>query len=160
MGALSNVISYILSFKAYVLLPIIIFLFSLIFRLEVKKSIQAVLTIGIGFIGIFIIFEYFVKSTGPAVQAVVERSGLHSNALDVGWPPLVAITWSFKLAPVFMVLVMIINIIMLLCKLTNTVNIDIWNSFCCSNWIAFNTCCIIVGVYTSRNKIHSPWRPC
>ena len=63
----------------------------------------------------------------PVIQALIKRTGLHLNILDAGWPPLAAITWSFGLAPVFILLVMAVNIILLVTKLTKTVNIDIWN---------------------------------
>jgi PTS system galactitol-specific IIC component len=127
MEIISQSVLYILSFKAYVMLPIIIFAFSLVFRMKVSTSIKASLTIGIGFIGIFVIFGFFVENIGPCVKALVARTGLQMNVLDVGWPPLASIAWSFRLAPLMIIVIMIINIIMLFFKLTKIVNIDIWN---------------------------------
>lgn len=127
VGLISNVVSYILEFKPYVLLPLIMLLFSLLFHIPAAKAIKSSLTIGIGFIGLFIIFDYFVQRIGPAVRALVEKTGLHFNVLDVGWTPLASITWSYKMAPLIMVLVLAVNAIMLFFKLTKTVNIDIWN---------------------------------
>lgn len=127
MELLNQGVAYLLSFKPYVLLPVILLLFSLAFRIRFGQALKASLTIGIGFIGIFLIFDYFVAAIGPAVQALIARTGLNFNVLDVGWTPLAAITWSYTLAPLLIVLIMVTNFILLALKLTRTVNIDIWN---------------------------------
>lgn len=126
---LNNVISYFLSFQPYVLLPIIIFILALIFKINVKIAIKSALNLGIGFVGIFMTFDYFVGIIKPVVSSIIERTGLELNILDVGWPPLAAIGWSYKLAPLLIIIFLGINGIMLLTKLTRTVNIDIWNFF-------------------------------
>lgn len=127
MTILKGSIMYFLSFKPYVMLPVIIFILALTFRIKIVTAIKSALTLGIGFVGIFIIFDYFVKIINPVVHALITRVGLHFNVLDVGWPPLSAITWSFQLAPILIVVFMVINILMLVLKLTKTVDIDIWN---------------------------------
>lgn len=100
---------------------------SLIFRISLSKAVKSALTLGIGFIGIFIIFDFFVENIGPAVKLLVARTGLNFHVLDVGWTPLASITWSYKLAPVLMVAVMLLNGVLLMLRWTKTVNIDIWN---------------------------------
>ncbi len=127
MENINQVISYLLGFKPYVLLPVILFVFALIFRMKLGQALKSALTIGIGFIGIFTIFGFFVAQIGPAVESLIRNTGLGFNALDVGWPPLAAITWSYKLAPLLIVLIMLLNVAMLFLKVTKTVNIDIWN---------------------------------
>lgn len=127
MHILNNAIMYFLSFKSYVVLPMIILILAIVFRIKLSIALKSAITIGIGFIGIFITFDYFIKIIYPVVEALIRRSGLHVNVLDVGWPPLAAITWSFKLAPLLLITFMVINILMLTLKLTKTVNIDIWN---------------------------------
>lgn len=127
MEAVNTVVNYILSFEPYVMLPLILFIFSIILRIKPSISIKACLSIGIGFIGIFLIFGYFVDAIGPAANDIALKTGLQFNALDVGWPPLAKIAWSFKLAPFMILVIIIVNIIMLALKLTKVINIDIWN---------------------------------
>jgi galactitol PTS system EIIC component len=127
MEALKQIINYILGFQAYVMLPIIIFILSLVFRIKIKEAAKASLTIGIGFIGIFTMFNFFIANVGPALEALIKRTGLRYNVLDVGWPPMATITWSFKLAPVLLVILIILNIVLLFFNLVDTANIDIWN---------------------------------
>jgi len=118
---------YFLSFKSYVVLPVIIFILAMVFRIKIATAIKSSLTIGVGFVGIFMTFDYFIAFINPIVSSLVERTGLQFIVLDAGWPPLAAITWSFELAPLLLVIFMTVNIVMLVLKLTRTVNIDIWN---------------------------------
>ena len=127
MTFLNEAIKYLLSFEAFVLLPIIIFVLAIVFGVKLKVAIKSSLQLGIGFVGIFMTFDYFVGIITPVVSALIERSGLEMSVLDVGWPFLAAITWSFKFAPLLLVLFIIVNGAMLVLKLTKTVNIDIWN---------------------------------
>lgn len=127
MGLINQIVTELLNVKPYIMLPVIILLLSLAFRLSWKKSLISALTIGVGFIGIFTVFEFFITSISPAINALVQRMGLPMNAMDVGWPPLAAITWSFRLAPLFLVLGLLVNAALLIMGWTRTVNIDIWN---------------------------------
>jgi len=124
---MNEAVLYFLSFKSYVVLPVLIFLLALLFRIRLRTAVEAALTLGIGFVGIFMTFDYFIAVITPAVQALIQRTGLRLNVLDAGWPPLAAITWSFELAPLLLVVLMGINVLMLLLRWTRTVNIDIWN---------------------------------
>lgn len=123
----SDVLIQISSLKPYVLLPIIILLFSLFFRLPFGRAIHSSLLIGIGFLGIFIVFGYFIESIEPAIRMLITRTGVHLDVLDVGWTPLSAIAWANKMAPLYVVLIFGINLLMLLVNFTKTFNIDIWN---------------------------------
>lgn len=127
MNYLNSVIGFVLSLKAYVMLPLIIFIIALIFRVKLAKAFKSCLTMGIGFVGIFIIFDYFLKVIDPALKSLIDRTGISYNVLDVGWPPLAAMTWSFKLAPIILVICMLVNALLVVLNLTKTVNIDIWN---------------------------------
>lgn len=127
MSIFKEIITTILSFKSYVLLPIIMFVLSTIIGLKLQKAIKSSITLGIGFVGIFIVFDYFVAKVGPVLKAVIMRTGIKQNVMEVGWTPFAGISWSFKLVPLLILLILVINVIMLFMKLTNTINIDIWN---------------------------------
>ena len=118
---------YLLSFKVYVLLPVIIFVLALVFGIKVKTAAKAALTLGIGFIGIFMTFGYYVALINPAIKALVLRSGLSFTVLDTGWIPLSVLAWQFHLAPLLLVLFLGVNAALLAFRKTRTVDIDIWN---------------------------------
>lgn len=127
MEFITQFVETLLSFKSYVMLPILMLILSFIIGIKARKAFTASITLGIGFIGIFIVFDHFVGKIGPVLKLIIQRTGISQDVLDVGWPPLAGITWSFKLAPILILLILLVNIIMLVFKLTNTINIDIWN---------------------------------
>jgi len=127
MEALSSVIGFIFSFKAYVMLPAIILITALVIRMSVGSAALSALKLGVGFAGIFIAFGFFVQQIAPAVTSMVQTRGLDFPVLDVGWPPLAAITWASPVAPLTIVMVLALNLAMLAPNLTRTINIDIWN---------------------------------
>ena len=127
MSQLNAAVSYFLSFKVFVMLPVIILILALVFGIKLKTAIKSALTLGIGFIGIFTIFDFYVGIITPAVNALVARTGLGFSVLDTGWIPLSVISWQFHLAPVMLIAFMLINALMLSFRLTRTVNIDIFN---------------------------------
>lgn len=127
MQYLNAAISFIFSFKAYVMLPVVILIVALCVRMKIGQALFSALRLGVGFAGIFIAFDFFVSQIAPAVTAVVKTRGLDFPVLDVGWPPLAGITWASQIAPLTIPIVIVLNLAMLALNLTRTVNIDIWN---------------------------------
>lgn len=124
---LYSAIQYVLGFGATAMLPIVIFIMALCFRIKPAKAFRSALTVGIGFVGVFTIFTLMGDQIGPAAQAMVARTGLNLPVVDLGWAPLSAITWASPIAPFCILLTLAINVIMLMLKVTKTVDIDIWN---------------------------------
>ncbi|MEM5948615.1 PTS transporter subunit IIC [Spirochaetia bacterium 38H-sp] len=127
MEILKSALDTFFSFKAYVMLPFIMLALALIVRLNLRDALFAALKLGVGFASIFVVFSFFVDNIKPAVEAIVNIRGLDYPVLDVGWPPLAAITWSSFIAPLSIILVLFLNIILIASNLTKTIYIDIWN---------------------------------
>ncbi|GAB6089900.1 PTS galactitol transporter subunit IIC [Spirochaeta dissipatitropha] len=127
MQTIISAVEYILSFQAYTMLPLFIFILALVLGIRLSRAFLASITIAVGFVGIFMVFDFFVLALAPAIEALALRTGLEYPALDVGWPPLAAITWAYPLAAVLIPLILVVNIIMLTAGWTKTVNIDLWN---------------------------------
>lgn len=58
---------------------------------------------------------------------MVERTGINLPVVDLGWPPLSAITWGSPIAPFVIPLTILINVAMLALNKTRTVDVDMWN---------------------------------
>lgn len=127
MDGLMDVVQSILNMGASVMLPIIIFIVGIVFRVPVKKAIISGLTVGIGMIGINLVINLLTTSVGPAAQAMVERFGLNLTVIDAGWPAVSAGTWAQPIAAVMIPIILVVNLIMLAMNWTKTLNIDIWN---------------------------------
>ncbi|EAM1600912.1 PTS galactitol transporter subunit IIC [Salmonella enterica subsp. enterica serovar Typhimurium] len=124
---LYTVVQYVLGFGPTVLLPLVLFFLALFFKVKPAKALRSSLIVGIGFVGIYAIFDIFTSNVGPAAQAMVERTGISLPVVDLGWPPLAAITWGSPIAPFVIPLTMLINVAMLALNKTRTVDVDMWN---------------------------------
>ncbi|EKR5704055.1 PTS galactitol transporter subunit IIC [Salmonella enterica] len=124
---LYTVVQYVLGFGPTVLLPLALFFLALFFKVKPAKALRSSLIVGIGFVGIYAIFDILTSNVGPAAQAMVERTGISLPVVDLGWPPLAAITWGSPIAPFVIPLTMLINVAMLALNKTRTVDVDMWN---------------------------------
>ncbi|MBY5035046.1 PTS galactitol transporter subunit IIC [Streptococcus gallolyticus] len=127
MDTLTNVVQGILNMGSSVVLPIIIFVLAMVFRVPLKNAITSGLTVGIGMLGINLVLGLLSDNVGPAAQAMVEHMGLNLTVVDVGWPGVAAATWAQPIAAVMIPVVLVVNLIMLAFNWTKTLNIDIWN---------------------------------
>ncbi len=127
LAAISSAVTAFFSFPAYVILPAFMLVLALAARMALKEALLSTVRIAAGFAGVFIVFSYFVAQIGPAIQSMIDLRGLNYPVVDVGWPPLAAITWSSYLAPIAVVAVMAMNLAMLLTGLTKTLYVDLWN---------------------------------
>ena len=60
---LYNIVQYILGFGPTVMLPLVLFILALFFKVKPAKALRSSLTVGIGFVGIYAIFD-ILTSTG------------------------------------------------------------------------------------------------
>jgi len=127
MEQLKSLLDAFFQFKAYIMLPVFIIIIGLIIRMKIGPLLKSALQLGTGFAGVFIVFSFFVDNIRPAVERIISVRGLDFQVLDVGWPPLAAITWSSPLAPVTIPFVILINVIMIALNTTRTIYIDLWN---------------------------------
>ncbi|WP_308615956.1 PTS transporter subunit IIC [uncultured Enorma sp.] len=112
---------------ATIMMPIVIFLFSLCMGVKPGKAIRAGLFVGIGFVGLNAMINMMTGSLAPAVQAMVERYGLTLDAVDIGWVPSSAIAFASTIGAIIIPLGLVVNVIMLVTNTTQTIDIDIWN---------------------------------
>src|SRR5690625_2175147 len=116
-----------LDLGATVILPVAIFLLGLFFGQKPGRAFRSGLTIGVAFVGIFLVIDLLVDNLGPAAQGMVEQLGVSLTVIDVGWPATSSIAWASVVAAFIIPLGLIVNVVMLLTKTTKTMNVDIWN---------------------------------
>lgn len=121
------ILNYILGLGAAIFLPVIMIALGLAMKMKVKRAIIAGLTLGIAFTGMNVVLGFMFDAISPAATALVERTGLQLTAIDVGWSPMAAIAWAWPYALVLFPLQIIINLVMLGCRWTNCLNVDLWN---------------------------------
>ena len=127
MKVLSDDVQSIINVGPSVMLPIIIFIVGLIFRVKPGKALTSGITVGIGMIGINLVINLLTTSVGPAAQAMVKRFGFHLTIIDAGWPAVSAGTWAQPISAIMIPIILVVNVGLILLNLTKTLDIDIWN---------------------------------
>lgn len=127
MKVVGDVVQYILNMGASVMLPIMIFIIALIFRVKASKALRSALTIGIGMVGINLVINLLTTNIGPAAQAMVKRFGFHLTVIDVGWPSAAAGAWGQPISSILIPILLVTNLVLLITGITKTLDIDIWN---------------------------------
>ena len=122
-----EIFKFLLDAGPSVMLPVIITIIGLIFGLNFAKAFKSGLTLAIGFAGIKLVIGFMSTNLGPAAKAMVQNLGIHLDALDVGWGAIAAVTWSSPIIAVLIFAILATNLIMLVFKMTKTLDVDIWN---------------------------------
>ncbi|MGM0241116.1 PTS galactitol transporter subunit IIC [Enterococcus sp. AZ103] len=122
-----GVIKYIVDLGPTVMLPMIIFIIGLLLREGIGKSLRSGLTVGIGFVGINLVISLMTTNLGDAAKAMAENYNLGLNVIDLGWPGTTPMAWASDVGLIAIPVAIIVNIIMLVTKMTKVVNVDIWN---------------------------------
>lgn len=127
MEAIKAIYDFITGFGPSVMMPIIVTLLALILGASFGKALRAGITVGIGFIGINLVIGLLFQYLGPAAEGMVKNWGVSLTAIDVGWPVAAAIAFGTDIGRVIFIVGLLVNIVMLITRLTKTVDIDLWN---------------------------------
>ena len=127
MDVLLGAFKALIDAGSYVMLPIIITIIGLIFRLPLSKAFKSGITITCGFVGINLLVNLLKSAVSPAASAMVTNFGLNLDVTDVGWGAISSITWASPIVAFLVFEILGINILMLVLKATKTMDVDIWN---------------------------------
>jgi len=122
-----GIFDYISGLGSTFMLPVIIFIVGLIFRLKVSQALRAGITVGIGFVGLNLVLNLIWNYVGPVTNLLVERFDLNLSVVDAGWAAAAGVAFATRVGAVIIPVIILVNLAMLLLRLTKTVNIDIWN---------------------------------
>ncbi|MFB2865740.1 PTS transporter subunit IIC [Aeromonas sp. MdU4] len=122
-----DVIQYILGFGPAVVIPIIMFVFAVIFGARLADAAKNAMTVGIGFLGLSLLIGFMVSSLSSSTEAMVKNLNLHYEVLDLGWPLISAFSLAALSLPVVYALCFVTNLIMISTNTTKTLNVDFWN---------------------------------
>lgn len=127
MQVVMDVISYIVDLGSYIFVPMLMCLIGLLFGLKFPKALRAGATVGVGLVGVSIVSTLTSQSLGPVINEMVKVLNLNLTAIDVGSSPAAAVGFGGLLGASLIVIIIFVNIVMVALKLTNTVNVDVYN---------------------------------
>ena len=108
-------------------LPIFLFIIAIIFKAKPGSAFRAAIIIGIGWIGFGLVMNLFFDAMVPVAKAMVDRTGIQFEAIDVGWPIMAAIAYGTLVGALVIPIGIVVNLILLGLGLTKTLDVDIWN---------------------------------
>ncbi len=111
---------------AAVVLPIIIALLGMFFRMKPGAAFKAGLLVGIGFTGLGLVITLLVTTIDP-VMKYYEALGGGFTTIDIGFPAVGAAAWSVPWAVLSIPVIVLLNLLLIRLKLVRVLNVDIWN---------------------------------
>ena len=121
------VFSYIIGLGAAVMMPILFFILGVSIGIKPGKALKSGLLVGVGFVGLSVVTALLTSSLGAPLKDVTEIYGLQLGIFDMGWPAAASVAYNTTVGAFIIPVCLAINIVLLLCKATNTINIDLWN---------------------------------
>jgi PTS system galactitol-specific IIC component len=110
-----------------VMLPIVMTALALCFRVGFGGALRPGLMIGVGFVGIGLAISPLTKDLCPAARGMPQRFGMSISVVDIGRPGASPLPWASGVAVLAIPVAALVNILMLLTRMTRVVNVDIRN---------------------------------
>ncbi len=126
MDFFTNAVAWFLGLGSTVMVPIILIVLGLIFRVGWQKAVRGGVTTGVGLAGLFLIVDLIVAALQPATQALADRLGVSLALVDVNWADC-GIAWGWPGVAAVIVGILVVNIVLVLLKLQKTIWTDVWS---------------------------------
>lgn len=145
------------------LMLIILTIVSLLVGVKFTKALEGGIKLAIALTGIGAIIGILTTAFSGALTQFVQSTGIQLTITDVGWAPLATITWGSPYTLYFLMVMVIVNILMLTLKKTNTLDVDIFDiwhlsfvglmcMFCGANLLIATILVIFIGVLKIINS--------
>jgi PTS system galactitol-specific IIC component len=119
-------VAWFLGLGSTVIVPIILIILGLVFRVGFAKAVRGGLTTGVGLAGLFLIVNLIISALQPAVQALADRLGLAKAIVDVNWAD-AGIAWGWPGVAAVILGIIVVNVLMVVLRLTKTIWTDVWS---------------------------------
>ncbi|MBQ9357848.1 MAG: PTS sugar transporter subunit IIC [Prevotella sp.] len=124
---MEQVFSYIISFGASVMMPILFTIIGVCIGMKFGKSLKSGLYVGVGFVGLGIVTALLTNNFATPLQALSSIFDLDLKVFDMGWPAAASVAYNTAVGALIIPICLGINFLLLITKCTRTVNIDLWN---------------------------------
>ena len=124
---MEQVFSYIIGLGAAVMMPIIFTILGVCIGIKFGKALKSGLLVGVGFVGLSVVTALLTSSMSGPLKTMTEIYDLNLGIFDMGWPAAASVAYNTTVGAFIIPVCLGINILLLLCKATKTINIDLWN---------------------------------
>lgn len=152
------------NFGSAIIVPFIIFIIALIFKVKVQKAFLSALYAGVSLMGFTLVLGSFTPIITPMVQSMSETmsgiTGVTLNTFDVGWQATSVVAFATSAGMIYLGLGIALQTVLFLVKWTNIFQpSDLWNNYSYIVWgamVIFATgsfplgiaCMILLNLYS------------
>lgn len=126
MEIFQSAVNWFLGLGSTVIVPIVLIILGLIFRVGWAKAVRGGVTTGVGLAGLFLVVNLIIEALQPAVQALADRMGVAKAIVDVNWAD-AGIAWGWPGIGGLMLTIIVVNVLMVVLRLTKTIWTDVWS---------------------------------
>lgn len=141
MSLTNQIISKIIEIGPVAIIPALLLLIGFITTRRPLKNLLNCLYIFVGMVGFSIVFTLFINFFKPLIETILLGSPKKFLIADMGWVVSKQIILNSPVTLYILIAIGAVNLIMLLLRLTRTINIDLWNW-----WIFLLTGSIITAI--------------
>lgn len=123
----NSIFQPIINLGAAPMMFIILSLLAIALRVKPGKALEGGLKFAIALTGMGAVINLLTVTFSGPLQQFVKSTGIELTITDVGWAPLATITWGSPYTLFFCGVIVLVNIVMILLKRTNTLDVDIFN---------------------------------
>ena len=117
-------------FGSTILVPIVVFILSLILKVKAKDAFRAAIFMAIGLTAFGLILNILYAQMDSVMTLMSANVGKTFDVIDVGWPAAATIVYNNSLGMFYLVIGLIWNVVLFLTKVTDTFEpTDIWNYY-------------------------------
>ncbi len=111
----------------FIFIPAIFLTLMLVLKRPLAEAIQSAMKVGIGFIALSMVVSFMVEKMEPAIRGLAERTGSSLDAIDVGGAATAVMGFGSSMGAIIIPLCVGLNILLLVLKFTDCVNVDVFN---------------------------------
>jgi len=126
-GILSSIGEFLNGLGPLIALPVVIALLGIILGQKWDSAIRSGLMTAVAFVGIFLTVGLLGETVSTIGQNFAQNTGTNLDVIDIGWPAASALAFATPVGNLIIPLGILLNILLLLFGLTQTLDVDIWN---------------------------------
>ena len=115
------------SLSPLIALPIVIAILGIILGQKWDSAIRSGLMTAVAFVGIFLTVGLLGSTVSTIGQSFAQNTGTNLDIIDIGWPAASALAFGTPVGNLIIPLGILLNVVLLVLGLTQTLDVDIWN---------------------------------
>lgn len=126
-GILTSIGEFLNGLGPLIALPVVIALLGIILGQKWDSAIRSGLMTAVAFVGIFLTVGLLGSTVSTIGQTFAQNTGTNLDVIDIGWPAASALAFATPVGNLIIPLGILLNVLLLILGLTQTLDVDIWN---------------------------------